>query len=85
MSDKTTGTVKWFNESKGFGFIAQDNGGQDVLLITVQSKVQVLKHLKKVNVWALYWIRSKRPTSQNKSKHNNNNYKLNCLFINCLS
>lgn len=22
----TTGTVKWFNESKGFGFIAQENG-----------------------------------------------------------
>jgi CspA family cold shock protein len=26
MSNVTTGTVKWFNESKGFGFIAQDNG-----------------------------------------------------------
>ncbi|PIE45109.1 MAG: cold-shock protein [Gammaproteobacteria bacterium] len=23
---KTTGTIKWFNESKGFGFIAQENG-----------------------------------------------------------
>jgi CspA family cold shock protein len=22
----TTGTVKWFNEAKGFGFIAQENG-----------------------------------------------------------
>ncbi|WP_086932244.1 cold-shock protein [Agarilytica rhodophyticola] len=26
MSDKTTGTVKWFNEAKGFGFIEQESG-----------------------------------------------------------
>jgi CspA family cold shock protein len=25
-----TGTVKWFNETKGFGFIAQDGGGADL-------------------------------------------------------
>ena len=25
-----TGTVKWFNAEKGFGFIAQENGGDDV-------------------------------------------------------
>jgi CspA family cold shock protein len=31
MSERITGTVKWFNASKGFGFIARD-GGEDVFV-----------------------------------------------------
>lgn len=31
MSELVTGTVKWFNDEKGFGFIAQE-GGKDVFV-----------------------------------------------------
>ena len=31
MSDRVTGTVKWFNDDKGFGFIERE-GGEDVFV-----------------------------------------------------
>jgi len=31
MSERVSGTVKWFNGSKGYGFIARD-GGEDVFV-----------------------------------------------------
>ncbi|GIS68758.1 MAG: hypothetical protein CM1200mP8_3160 [Chloroflexota bacterium] len=49
MSDKITGTVKWFNENKGFGFIERESGA-DVFAHFSAIESPVTKHLLKVSV-----------------------------------
>jgi CspA family cold shock protein len=41
-----TGTVKWFNAEKGFGFIAPDSGGKDVFVHITAVRAAGLESLR---------------------------------------
>ena len=52
MSDRKTGTVKWFDTKKGYGFITDDETEKDIFLhVTAleKSKLRVLKENQKIN------------------------------------
>lgn len=61
-----TGTVKFFNDDKGFGFITPDNGGQDVFVhISALERGSSLREGDKVR----YEVGQDRKTGKSKAEN----------------
>ena len=46
MSEVKQGTVKWFNDKKGFGFIEPEGGGKDLFVHMTEIKMDGFKTLR---------------------------------------
>ena len=46
MNKGKEGTVKWFNDSKGYGFLTPSNGGKDLFVHMNEIKMEGFKTLK---------------------------------------
>ena len=70
MADRFTGTVKWFNATKGYGFIAPDAGGPDVFVhisAVERSGLGSLNDGQKVNFEVVQDRRSGKSSADNLS------------------
>lgn len=56
-----TGTVKWFNTTKGYGFIQPDDGGQDVFVHISAVERAGLRDLREGQKVSYELVQDKRP------------------------
>jgi len=61
-----TGTVKWFNEAKGFGFITPDQGGEDLFAHFSQIQANGFKVLKEMQRVEFEVVRGDKGLQANK-------------------
>lgn len=64
----STGTVKWFNTQKGFGFIQPDDGGKDVFVhisAVQRSGMQTLNEGQKISFEVVQDRRSGKAAAEN--------------------
>ena len=60
MSNRETGIVKWFNDAKGFGFIARDSGGDDVFVhysAVTGAGFKILAEVQRVEISVEQWLK----------------------------
>lgn len=77
----STGTVKWFNTTKGYGFIQPDNGGADVFVHISAVEKAGLRTLNENEKVSYDLVTEKGKTSAGNLARRNRRFGKNPLFL----